>query len=184
MAAKKNTGGMSPLLQDLQSDLLKGCIEDEILFAGRKFRVHTLSDGELIWSYSYVTMASNMAMLTSRKSATLAAAISHVDGQPISALFDLPEDEKLKAFLLNDSDELTSYYREKMYAFLSPLPDRVITELYLFYESLDARREEVIKGLKAPSKETSSSGSSNTSSPGAGLPAAVQTVTAGSSFDG
>ncbi len=184
MANKKNTGGLSPLLQDLQADLLKGRIEDEFDFAGRKWRMATLSDGQLVWSYSYVTMASNLAMLTSRKAATLAAAISHIDGQPISTLFDLPDDQKLKEFLLNDEDELVSFYREKLYAFLSPLPDRVITELYMFFETLEKRREEVITNLKGPSKKISCLVSSSTSSPEVGHPEAARTATHGSSFDG
>lgn len=194
MATTPPQEGLSPILKDLQADLLVGFIDDSLDFAQRRFRMHTLSDGELVWAHQYMTTASSMSLLSSRKSAVLAVAISHITPTgmlesgspeiPVEELFQLPGDPKLVEFLQNSPEERKGYFREKLYAFLSTLPDPMITELHTFYEKLAERREEVIKNLKKSSKETPSSHVSNTSSPADGLPAEEQKETHGSSFGG
>jgi len=161
---KKAPRPMSQVLLDLKSDLLKGRIEDTFEFAGRRFRMHTLSDGEALWRDQYISMASNMALLSSRKSATAAAAISHINDMPIGELFPLPEDEQLLGLLQNDPEEQRSYFRERLYEYLQQFDDTIITEFFKFYSELEERRAEVVSGLKAPSRKTASSTSNTTSS--------------------
>lgn len=157
---------LSPILLDLQADLLKGRIEDSFEFAGRQFRLHTLSDEEALWRDQYVSMASNMALLSSRKSATVAAATSHINGAAISELFSMPQDPQLLGLIKNDPVEARSYFRERLYEYLQQFDDVIITEFFGFYGKLEERRAEVIKSLKASSEETGSSTSSSTSSAG------------------
>jgi len=168
---------LSPILLDLKADLLKGRIEDTFEFADRRFRLHTLSDGEALWRDQYVSMASNMALLSSRKSATVAAATSHVNETPISALFPLPQDEQLLGLIRNDPDEMKSYFRERFYEYLQQFDDAIITEFFQFYGKLEERRAEVITRLKASSRETDSSTSSSTSSVEDGLSSAGEEET-------
>jgi hypothetical protein len=164
------------VLLDLKSDLLKGRIEDTFEFAGRRFRLHTLSDGEALWRDQYVSMASNMALLSSRKSATVAAACSHVNDVPIAELFPLPQDPQLLGLIKNDAEEMRSYFRERLYEFLQQFDDAIITEFFTFYGKLEERRAEVITRLKAPSRETDSSTSSTTASVEDGLSSAEGTT--------
>jgi hypothetical protein len=177
--AENGKASLSTLLQDLKADLLQGRIEDTFEFAGRRFRLHTVNDSEALWRDQYVSMASNMAMLSSRKSATVAASISHINDQPISELFPLPTDEQLLGMLKNSPEEMRSYFRERMYEFMSQFDDVIITEFFQFYGKLEERRAEVIKNLKKSSRGTESSTSSSTSSPEDGPSAAP---THGSSF--
>lgn len=167
---------LSQVLLDLKSDLLKGRIEDTFEFAGRRFRLHTLSDGEALWRDQYVSMASNMALLSSRKSATVAAACSHVNDVPIAELFPLPQDPQLLGLIKNDAEEMRSYFRERLYEFLQQFDDAIITEFFTFYGKLEERRAEVITRLKAPSRETDSSTSSTTASVEDGLSSAEGTT--------
>lgn len=175
----------SSLLQDLRADLMRGRIEDVYEFAGRRFRLHTLNDGEVVWRDQFISTASTLSLVSSQKACTVAAAISHINDQPTEALFDLPEDPQLKAFLQNNPEDRRSWLRERMFAFISEWPDVVVTDFFLFYKGLESRREEVIKNLKNLSKGTSSSTSNSTSSAADGPPAAVvrPTTTPGSSFD-
>jgi hypothetical protein len=166
--AEKSDNGMSKLLLDLRADLMQGRIEEEFSFASRTFRIHTLSDDETVWVYQYVTMASTLAMAASRRASTLAVAVSHIDGNPVESLFNLPTDPKLLGFLENSPEEKKSYFREKMYSFFSDLPDRVVVELFFFYEGLEKRREEVIQNLKGSSPQTTTLTSNSTSLPDVG----------------
>lgn len=185
MAEGNGKSKLSVLLQDLRADLLRGRIEDVFEFAGRKFRMHTLSDGESVWRDMYVSTASNVALLSSMKGATVAAAISHVDDVPVQELFSLPEDPKLVDYLKNSSDDLRNYYRERMHEFMLEFGDAIINEFHAFYRGLDERRREVIEQLKNSSKGTRTSESSSTSSPADGPPAApVAREIRGSSFSG
>ena len=181
------SGGISPILQDLKSDLMRGFIEETFEFANKRFRMHTMSDGEVSWRDKYVSMASNMALISSLKAPTLAVVISHINDQPIETLFPLPTDEKLLAFMQNNPEDRRDYFREKLYHYLEEFPDIVVSELYRFYVSLDERRAQVIEQLKNSSKGTGSSQSSSTSSPVAGPPAveaAQPTEIPGGSFSG
>lgn len=183
--SENGNGKLSALMRDLRADLLKGRIEDEFEFAGRKFKMHTLSDGEAVWRDTYVSTASNVALLSSMKGATVAAAISHVDGIQTSDLFNLPEDSKLVDYLKNNSEDLRNYYRERMHEFMLEFGDVIVTEFFNFYRQLEERRKAIIEQLKNSSKGTSSSESSNTSSPADGPPAApVAIEIRGSSFSG
>lgn len=189
MAETGNGSGISPILLDLKQDLMKGFIEDTFEFAGKKFRMHTLSDGEVSWRDKYVSMASNMALISSLKAPTLSVAISHINDQPVATLWPLPGDQKLKEFMENNPEDSRDYFREKMYHYLEELPDAAVSELYRFYVSLDERRAKVIENLKNSSKGTKSSASSSTSSPVAGPPAveeaaAAAAQTPGGSFSG
>ena len=182
---KSSKPRLSSVLADLRSDLLKGRIEDEFVFAERKFRMHTLSDGEAIWRDMFVSTASNAALLSSMRSATVAASISHVNGVAVSDLFELPDDPKLVDFLRNSPEEQRSFYRERMHEYMSEFGDVIISEFFSFYKSLEERRKAVIEQLKNSSKETESSISSSTSSRADGLPAAgAGKEIRGSSFSG
>lgn len=182
---KSSKPKLSGVLADLRSDLLRGRIEDDFTFAERKFRMHTLSDGEAIWRDMFVSTASNAALLSSMRSATVAASISHINGIPLSDLFSLPPDPKLVEFLQNSPEEMRNFYRERMHEFMSEFGDVIIAEFYNFYKTLEERRKAVIENLKNSSRETDSSPSNNTSLAVDGLPAvAAATEIHGSSFTG
>ena len=178
-----DNGKLNPLLRDLRADLLKGRIEGTFEFAGRKFRMHTLSDEESVWRDSYVSMSSNMALISSRKCTTVAASISHIDDQSVDELFatSMPTDERLKGLLQNSEIDRRGFFRERVFEFLSQFDDGIVTEFFKFYNTLEERRNEVIKNLKNSSKGINTSPSSNTSSPADGPPA--ESTAAGSSFD-
>jgi len=173
---------LSQLLLDLKADLLRGRIEDDFVFAQRRFRMHTLTDGEALWRDKFVSMASNMALMSSRMSATVAASISHINDVPIHDLFEMPDDPKLVGFLKNSLEDREDFYRERMFEFMAQFDDNIVAEFHKFYTGLEGRRDEVIGQLKNSSKETSTSTSSSSSSPADGLPAAAPPETRGSSF--
>ena len=192
MAEKKKAKAPSPppkaaLLLDLQSDLMQGRIEGVFTFANREFRMHTLNDGEALWRDGFISMASNMALLSSRKLATVAASISHINDAGLDEMFPLPTDEQLLGLVQNDPEELKSYFREQLYGYLQQFEDVIITEFFKFYTSLEERRAEVITRLKASSRETDSSKSNSTSSVEDGLSSVEQDeepAILGSSFGG
>lgn len=170
-APSSNGKPLSDLLQDFKNDLLKGRIEDEIEILGRKFRMHTLNDGEIVWRDQFITTASPLTLLSSQKAPTLAAAISHIDGLPIMDQFNLPDDPKLREFLANNPEDLKAHKRERLFALISEMPDILISKMFIFFSGLEERRIKVIENLKNSSTGTSSSESSSTSSPAAGPPA-------------
>lgn len=176
---------MSKLLVDLRTDLLQGRIEDTFTFAGRTWRLHTLNDGEAVWRDQYVSVASNMALLSSRKCATVAASITHIDDHPVSELFTVPNDPQIQGLLKNSAKDRADFYRERLFEYLSEFDDAIITQFFLFYSELEKRREGVIENLKGSSRGTTSSTSSSTSSPadGPSAPRATEPIH-GSSFVG
>jgi small-conductance mechanosensitive channel len=135
------------ILEDLKVDLLKGRRERDVLALGRKFKLHTLNEDEESWADSYIRATSTMAIISTKKAPALAAAISEVEGTPVGALFDYPEDmpKEVKEALDKNQIQRAYWVREQMLMFLVEESNRkFINVLYSSFEEMLAERDEAM----------------------------------------
>lgn len=146
------------LLEDLASEIDQGFIEDTFEVLGKKYKLRLLSDGEANWKNRFIDgFASGMAILSQRKSATLAVAIREIEGQNVIAIFtpaapaaDEKAENKKEYDEWSKATELERQFivARKMYDYLSKRPSDFTTELYNKFDELEARRKEVVKNIK------------------------------------
>lgn len=138
------------ILEDLKLDLLKGRREREVVALGRKFKMHTLNEDEESWADSYIRATSTMAILSTKKAPTVAAAISEVEGQPVAALFEYPDDmpKEVKDMLDKNPIQRSYWIREQMLMFLVEDSNRkFVNVLYSAYEEMLAERDEALSQI-------------------------------------
>lgn len=138
------------ILEDLKQDLLKGRREKEVTLFGRRFKLATLNEDEESWADSYIRSTSTMAIISTKKAPALAVAIREIEGQPVSSLFDYPEDMPAEVRAVLDKNQIQRSYwvREQMLMFLAEDSNRkFVTSLYDAYEELLRESDEAMGKL-------------------------------------
>lgn len=135
------------ILEDLKNDLARGRREEEVTVFGRKFKLHTLNEDEESWADTYIRPTSTMAMISTKKAPTLAVAITEINGQPVTTLFEYPDDMPQEVKTMLDSNPIQRAYwvRSQMLQFLLEDGNRnFIDALYNKYQDLVKARDEAL----------------------------------------
>lgn len=137
------------ILQDLKQEVNRGFITTETEVHGKKFTLKTLNEEEDSWSDQFVQTATVYAMMVSQRTPKLAVSITHINGIPVSDLFEYPDDWSAEVKSDYDRNPIRKRYwvRSEMMKFLADLDRDTIMKLWAAYEDLDKRRAEVIKQL-------------------------------------
>lgn len=138
------------VLQDLKREIQIGFIDQDFEVKGHKFKIKTLNEEEETWSDQFIQASgTTYSMIVSARAPKLAVAITHVDGVPVSELFDYPDEWTVEQKRELDANPLRKKFwlRTQMMTFLQDLDRDTTVELFKAFKTLDDRRAEVIKQI-------------------------------------
>lgn len=137
-----------PLLKDLTAQMMGAQVRDDLTTCGHTYTMETLWPYEEAWADNYVSGENIYQVGRSRRLAYVAASLRAIDGVSVSQLFKLPDStpEATRAefeanplmFGVWQRDQLLQRLLSETSPMLSP---QVLTELWVFYQNLDERRQ-------------------------------------------
>lgn len=149
------------------STVLRGKhVQDDFEAFGVTYTLRTLEPWEETWADGLVPAGSGYQTGQAIPRAYLAAALVAIDGSPVEAEFQVPDelDPEMRKILVGDDVVLRDWRTRQVFAWVQhDLQPEVIETLWQGYVTLCMRRKSLLEGLVRLSTRTPSSGSSGTS---------------------
>ena len=130
-------------LKDFLDEVKVGFIEETFVVRGHKWLMRTPTPDEEAWADKYVQADSAMSFVSSQRISRLAISIKAIDGTPLEAMYDFPEDmdEDMRKAMKEPERKRYWAYSQLMASLAADVPPPVLRELWDKYDSLVKRQD-------------------------------------------